>query len=203
MFLGIPGLCVVAATHLLDPGEMLLRCCGYIRDPVLFVENKSLYPVPLAVQRDGRLGEFRVRASENCFPTLHLSLTQFQPADATLICYGGSVLLAMEAALTLLVKHEISCDVVIPTLLSPVPSQEICSFLGSSRHVLSLEESPVQGGWGSEILASLVERGGPAQRTYTRIGASFSPLPAGKTLEAHLLPSVSGIVATIRGRRGV
>jgi pyruvate/2-oxoglutarate/acetoin dehydrogenase E1 component len=45
--LGVPGLRVLAPTHLGDPRALLLAAILQSEDPTLFVENKLLYLLPL------------------------------------------------------------------------------------------------------------------------------------------------------------
>src|SRR5947208_7039018 len=80
MFLGVPGLLVVAPSPLLDPGELLLRAAA-LDDPVLFVEHKLLYPQQLVPQSDGRWREYFVRAEDTYFPTVFVSLTAFEDPE--------------------------------------------------------------------------------------------------------------------------
>ena len=195
MFAGVPGLNIVAPSHLLDPGELLRRAIRAGNDPVLFIENKSLYPERLLVAAAGRLGRFFVRGSNGVFPTLHLSLADFETPDAALITYGGGVPFAMEAAARLLMEHEFLCDLIVPSLVAPLPLAEIEAFLGSIRKVAVFEEGVRQAGWGAEVLASLAEHS--PGRQYLRIGAPASPIPSSKHLEKELLPDAGDLVRAI------
>src|SRR5512137_2746142 len=56
LFLGIPGLRVLAPCALGDPGELLMKAILEDNDPVLFVENKLLYLLPV----NGNMEEFEV-----------------------------------------------------------------------------------------------------------------------------------------------
>ena len=62
LFMGVPGLRVLAPCALGDPGELLLRAILDDDDPVLFVENKLLYP--LQVKDTGSLDEFEISVYE-------------------------------------------------------------------------------------------------------------------------------------------
>ena len=195
MFLSVPGLAIVAPSHLLDPGELLARAAE-LPDPVLFVEHKLLYGQRLV--GDGRrVGDFFVRATDGLFPTLHLSLAEFAPADAVVVAYGGDAALAMDAAQTLLVEHEVLCDVVVPALVSPPPIAEIARFAARAPAVAIVEEGPRRGGWGAEIAAALAEAGDVPGRRIARLGAPDAPIPSSKPLEERLLPGVEEIVAAL------
>jgi pyruvate/2-oxoglutarate/acetoin dehydrogenase E1 component len=199
MFIGVPGLCVVAPSHLVDPGELLVRAALAVRDPVLFVENKLLYSQRLVLENGDRLGELFVHAAtDGCFPTIRVGLTEDARADAVLVAYGGNVPLALTAARELLLDEEVVCDVVVPSLLSPVPTHEIAELLGACRRVVVVEESPRTGSWGGELIASLVERFATAGRTYARVAAADSPIPSSKALEAELLPGADAVKQAVR-----
>ncbi len=202
MFAGVPGLSIVAPSHVLDPGELLLRCITLGNDPVLFIENKLLYGQHLLVAKEGRIGRFFVKGTNSCFPTLHLSLSAFDVPDVTLITYGGSVPFAMEAAERLLIEEECLCDLVIPSLIAPLPLDEIGAFLGGVRKVAVFEEGVKRAGWGAEVVASFAERGAPTARRYLRIGAPASPLPSSKHLERELLPDIHHLVRTLAAWAG-
>jgi pyruvate/2-oxoglutarate/acetoin dehydrogenase E1 component len=197
MFLDVPGLFVVAPSHLLDPGELLVRATVELRDPTLFVEHKLLYGRPLAAQRDGRVGDFYVRASERLFPTVHLSLTEFERPDVCLVCYGGTVPAALDAATDLLMRHETVCDVIVPAQVSPVPVDDLLEALGSCRRVVVVEEGVAAAGWSATVIAAVAERDNSQSRRYARIGPPSSPVPASRALEAPLLPSADLIVRRV------
>jgi 2-oxoisovalerate dehydrogenase E1 component len=198
MFLGVPGLEVVAPSHLLDPGELLRRSLFEAADPVLFIEHKRLYARELAVPAEGRLGDFFVRATDSLFPTLHLSLADFDDPDASLVCYGGMVPEAMAAAQRLLLEDEMLVDVVVPCQLSPLPVDELAAALGGSRLVVTVEEGQGPGGFGAEVIARLVEREGANTAQYRRITAAPCPVPAARTLEEQALPGIDHIVHLLR-----
>jgi 2-oxoisovalerate dehydrogenase E1 component len=197
MFLGIPGLTVVAPNHLVDPGELLRRAATLGADPVLFIEHKLLYPRPLIPVIDGRAGNFYVRAADAVFPTLHLSLAQFDPPDAVILAYGGMVPTALEAAESLLLDHEIAADVIAPTLLSPSPAADLARFAGACPLVVAIEEGQKPGGWGAEIVAGLSECGAGPARRYVRIAAEPCPVPAARELEKRALPDAQTLIQTV------
>jgi len=198
MFTSISGLNIVVPCHLLDVGELLLRSALLGEDPVLFVENKSLYGQRLLVAQHGRIENFFVRGTTTCFPTLHLSLASFEMPDVTVITYGGSVPFVMEAAYRLLLEEECLCDIVIPNLIAPLPLEEITTFLGRTGRVIVFEEGAKRSGWGAEVIAALAEAEAAEPRRYLRIGAPDSPLPSSKHLEKQLLPNAESLVRTVK-----
>lgn len=191
MFMGVPGLAIVAPPPLLDPGALLLRAISLGTDPTLFTENKPLYGRRLMAVEEGRHEDFFVQSTDSFFPTLRLSLAEGEEPAMVLVTYGGSVPLAMDAAIRLMMEREILCDLVIPSQLWPVPVAEIRSFAGRTRRFATLEEGCVEGGWGAEVVAALADSAGP--REFVRLGAPSSPIPSAKQLESDLLPSVDSV----------
>jgi 2-oxoisovalerate dehydrogenase E1 component len=194
LLLGVPGLVVVATSPLLDPGELLSRAAS-LDDPVLFIENKLLYAQPLMPQRDGRLGAYFVRADDSYFPTVFVSLTDFDDPDVLLVAYGGQVTAALEAMLTLLVEHEIACELVVPHVLAPAPGEALVQRAGAARAVAVVEEGPAAAGFGAEVAALVAAA--PAPRRVLRVSGPNSPIPSSKPLEAGLLPSPARIVDAV------
>lgn len=195
IFFGIPGLTIIAPSHLLDAGELLIRSVESDM-PVLFVENKLLYKEKL-IKTDNRIDEFYVRYSTSKYPTIHLSLDSFNPSDAVIVCYGYNCLIAMESAIKLLIEHEILCDIIVPSLVSPLPSKEICEFMNTKR-VFVIEEGYGHFGWGAEVIASISEESSNVQSC--RISSKYCPIPASRKLEEKALISTNKITqAVVKG----
>ena len=74
MFLGVPGLKVVAPNTLGDPA-ILLTAAIADEDPVLFIEHKLLYTRPLLESGKGDLAEFDVEERPGAYPVHFLSFT--------------------------------------------------------------------------------------------------------------------------------
>jgi 2-oxoisovalerate dehydrogenase E1 component len=199
MFAGISGLNIVSPSHLLDVGELLHRCSSLSKDPVLFIENKLLYSYRLTIVKQGRAGPFFIRGTTSCFPTLHLSLSDFDTPDLTLVTYGGSVPFAMKAAQNLLVEHECVCDLVIPSLVAPLPVDEIASFATGTHNIAVFEEGGRRAGWGAEVIASLVELAHSPPRRYLRLGAPDTPLPSSKEVERQVLADENMLTQLLYG----
>jgi 2-oxoisovalerate dehydrogenase E1 component len=198
IFTSVSGLNIVAPSHLLDVGELLFRCASLVKDPTLFIENKSLYGQRLLVAEQARIRQFFACGTSSCFPTLHLSLANFEKPDVALVTYGGSVPNAMEAAQRLLMEEECLCDIVIPSLIAPLPTEEIATFLGRAHRIVVLEEGGSRAGWGAEVIAALAERESIERKRYLRIGAPDSPLPSSKKLETELLPDANLVVQRVK-----
>lgn len=197
MFMGIPGLTVVSPTSLHDPGSMLTNSVLNHNGPVLFVENKVMYGEYMPKITDGRFDQFWLRSTDTLFPTLHLSLDNFGPADITIITYGGNLPIALEVSKTLMIEEEILVDIVAPSLLSPLPVDEIAQFIGASKTVVVIEEGTSRHGWGSEVISQLLIKL-KEQRKFVHVAAPNCLIPSSKPLELKLLPNAEAIVDEIR-----
>jgi pyruvate/2-oxoglutarate/acetoin dehydrogenase E1 component len=194
LYLGVPGLSVVAVSHLFDPGEMLRRAVVDTAQPVLFIENKTLYTEPvLAPDALYRRSGLRVAADEALFPTLTLSPDE--APDVTLVSYGGMVPLCLDAAQRLREEEELAVEVVVPHLLSPLDAEPLLASARRSRRVVVVEEGIAAWGWGAEVVAELaaVALGAPPER----VGAKGTPIPASRELETHTLPQTEDIIAAV------
>jgi pyruvate/2-oxoglutarate/acetoin dehydrogenase E1 component len=202
MYLGVPGLRILAPCHLGDPGKLLVHAILEDDDPVLFIENKLLYLLP--VQDPARMEEFepttrqvdRGDDGQSYAPTCTLTLRGAPPASLTLVAYGYMVELARQAALRLAYESEIFTELVIPTQLAPFEMDEVLASTRRTGRLLTVEEGSLSLGWGAEILARSLEAPGQGLRAARRVAALDLPIPASGPLEAQVLPDVNRIVQT-------
>ncbi|MCX6039185.1 MAG: alpha-ketoacid dehydrogenase subunit beta [Chloroflexi bacterium] len=189
LFLGVPGLKVVAPNALGDPAELLAAAIAD-DDPVLFVEHKLLYARPLLEPGKGDLIDFQVEQTGGAYPAFTL-----RPADSarlTIACYGYNFELARAAALDLLMEHEIFVEIVLFSQLSPFDLAPLFSSLVRTRKLLTVEEGTLSLGWGAEVAARAVERMDGLR--VRRVAALDLPVANAKSLEDAILPSVQDIV---------
>jgi pyruvate/2-oxoglutarate/acetoin dehydrogenase E1 component len=208
LFLGMPGLRVVAPTALGDPGELLAQSILSTQDPLVFVENKLLYLLPL--QDEDSLQEFQVASSvkaqgdtnlegsaageELFYSVYRLSLRGAPTPRLTLAAYGYMAELARQAALRLAYEHEVFVELVVPTQIAPFEIDDLLISLRKTKRLVTIEESSRPLGWGAEIVALAVESLGPALQAVRRVGARNTPIPASGPLEAGALPEVEEIM---------
>lgn len=197
LFMNVPLLTIVAPSHFHDPG-MLLGNAVMLGTPVLFVENKLLYPSTL-FQGSKTAEEMSyivdsLSVPDASFPTLSVKLVNDTTPDVVIVTYGGTVSLAVDAAMSLFLKDEICVEIIIPSQLKPVPVGEL---LGSARQcgrVVLLEEGSVTSGWTATVASMLYEHLFHELKTpIARIGAHDYPIPSAKHLEEIALPSVRDV----------
>jgi pyruvate/2-oxoglutarate/acetoin dehydrogenase E1 component len=132
------------------------------------------------------------------FPTVSLRMVREEEPAVTLISYGGMAPFAMEAAARVFVKEEILVEVLVPSLIMPLPLEDLLPAVRASGRVVVLEEGPRTSGWGAEVASSLYEAAfGESRSPIERIGARSVPIPAASHLERQVLPSVEAIEKSI------
>jgi len=206
LFLGVPGLHLLAPTALGDPGELLYQAIRYTEDPVLFIENKLLYSMPLHAEdlaQDFTLYTSSMIPNEKGdsgqgievdTPTYSISLRGAPPAVLTLMAYGYMAELAMQAARRLAYEHEVFVDLVVPTQLSIFELEPLTSSLKHTGRLLTIEEGAYTLGWGAEVVARSYELLGSRLQAARRLAAKDLPVPASGPLEAIVLPGVEDII---------
>jgi len=212
LFLGVPGLRILSPAALGDPGELLFQVIIKSEDPVLFIENKLLYLLPL--DENTALQEFTIQnwqVGDHPFPHgLSSSLSLIPPAPGyslslrgaphpklTIAAYGYMAELARQASLKLAYEHEIFTELVVPTQLAPFQIDAILDSAWSTGKLLVVEEGSLTSGWGAEVLARATERSAIKLHLARRLAAQDLPIPASVPLENAILPGVDEIVRAV------
>jgi acetoin:2,6-dichlorophenolindophenol oxidoreductase subunit beta len=184
--MAVPGIKVVAPAFPADV-KGLLAAAVRDPDPVLFFEQKSLYPMKGEVP-DGehvdQLGKAKVLKHGK---------------DCTIVALAAMVHKALAAANTLEKEHGISCTVVDVRSLVPLDTQTILSEVVKTGRLVTVEENPRLCGWGAEIASIVADEcfwdlDGPV----IRITTPHIPLPSADALEDATIPSVQRIVREVR-----
>jgi 2-oxoisovalerate dehydrogenase E1 component len=194
LFLGVPGLRVVAPSTLGNPAQLLEHAILRDDDPVLFVEHKLLYTRPLLEARD--LEDWDVEASAGPYPTFSLRIQGIETPGFTLATYGYNFELARQAAQELAYEDEIFCDIIVFSQLSPFNLEPLMASLRLTRRLLTLEEGTQSLGWGAEVAARAAEQ--VPGSVIRRLGAQELPIANAKSLEDEILPSVERIIHLAR-----
>lgn len=202
LFLGAPGLRVLAPSAIGNPGELLYDAILHSEDPVLFVENKLLYLLPL-VDLD-KPGEFAIQAippaisAEGCRQisplAYQLNLRGAPPPSLTLAAYGYMAELARQAALRLAYEHEIFIEIIVPTQLAPFDLASILASARRTRRLVTVEEGTLSLGWGAEVVAQAAQTLGSQLQSVQRVGALDLPVPSSGVLEDAVLPNINSII---------
>ncbi len=179
-FLGVPGLKVVAPTHLHDPGA-LLRAAVADPDPVLFVEHKLLYPLEL------RPSEQRGTP----YPTATVRAGDGDPG-VIIFAYGGGVRWCLPA-MSRLAEAGVSSTLCLPSRIDRFEPWTWWDLAGRPPAAVLVEEGTAGHGWTAEVAAQLAEAGdAPSIR---RVTGADDIIPAAGHLEDAMLPSAEAVVA--------
>jgi 2-oxoisovalerate dehydrogenase E1 component len=188
IFTHIPGLIVVFPSRASD-AVGLLRTAFLSEDPVLFLEHKHLlrqrytkdpYPeadyfVPFGKARIARPGR-----------------------DLTLVTYGATVELSLEAATTL-AGEGAEVEVIDLRSLSPWDHGAVEESVGRTGRLLVVHEDALSGGFGAEVAAYISEHCFWAlDAPVRRVGAKDTWIGYEPSLEEATLPQVNDIVAAAR-----
>jgi 2-oxoisovalerate dehydrogenase E1 component len=178
----VPGLTVVFPSHRHDAGRLLEAASIEWGFPVVFFEHKLLYG---AAQSPGDYEILPPADSDpgaSLFPTL---VRRQADPDLTIVAYGG-MLPVVEQAASALAEEDLMVEIVAPSLLQPLPKHTLTDVLIDRNRVAVIEESPLGPGFGSELAATLLERG--FRGRLTRLAPSPVPIPAARSLESSILP---------------
>lgn len=180
----IPGLKVVAPSNSFDAKGLLISA---IRDPnpVIFVENKTLY------QKRGEVpdGSYTV--------PLGKAAVVREGTDVTVVTYAGMVGEALEAAAALAEKG-VEVEVVDLRTLRPLDTATVAASLEKTGRLVIAEEATAPGGMAGEVALGAIDRAFYSlQAPIRRVGAADRPIPASPVLEQATLPGAQEIVDAV------
>ena len=183
----LPGIRVVYPSFA-DDAAGLLRSSIRSRGITLFLEPKALYndpktTTPVPEDFEVPFGKARIRKQGN---------------DITLITYGNTIHLSLEAAEWVEQKHKISVEVIDLRSLLPWDTATILESVRKTGKALIVHEDKVFGGVGGEIAAYINEYAfehldGPVMR----FGSTFTPVGFNRILENATLPNMQKIADKI------
>ncbi len=195
LYLGVPGLSVIAPAAFSrpdgtgSPGDLLCDLILEREAPVLFIENKLQYLLP--VDNESKMVQVSKKLGMPCYS---YTITGAPPATLTIAAYGYMAYLARQAVERLAYESEIFAELVVPTQLSPFEVDPIIHSVSNTRALLAVEEGTYTLGWGAEVVARTAEACGTKSIKYKRLGGQETPIPASGPLEALALPGVDDII---------
>jgi acetoin:2,6-dichlorophenolindophenol oxidoreductase subunit beta len=182
--MGVPGLKIVAPSTPTD-AKALLKAAVRDDNPVLFFEHKRLYGLEGEVNGAvGRLGEAAVVR---------------EGTDVTLVTAMKGVHDALEAA-ERLEQERVSAEVIDLRTLRPLDLETVLASVRKTSRIAVVEEGPLTGGWGGEVLACVTEQALGYLDDGWRIATPNTPIPYSPPLEDAFLPGADRIVSEILGR---
>jgi pyruvate/2-oxoglutarate/acetoin dehydrogenase E1 component len=175
----VPGLKVVAPS---DPADAKGLLKSAIRDdnPVIFIENKLLYPKTGELDADAPpipLGQARTRRPGT---------------DITIASYGRMLDLTLEAA-DILAAEGVECEVIDLRTLKPLDTATLFASVERTGRFVFVEEGT--GGVGATVCSTVVEGCfGALVGRPVRVAARDVPIPSAGPLERYVIPQVADIV---------
>jgi len=185
----VPGLTVVYGSQRHNVGQLLVDAVTRWPNPCAFLEHKLLYGEAQDPLDYETLQAHPDDVAAGLFPTLRSGSAV---PDVTLVCFGGMLPVAERAAERLRREEELEVEIVVPSLLAPLPRNTLLDALRERRFVLVVEESHHEFGVSAEILATLAESGFRGRSM--RMGSAPVPLASARSLERTQLPDEQAIV---------
>lgn len=191
LYMGIPGIRIVAPTSLGDPAELLEYAVRGDNDPTLFVEHKLMYAqevTDLSADPD-----FILKGGAQSYPTYRVSIAGAPKPTLTILAYGYMADVARGAQKRLAYEHELFAELVIPTQISPLEAEFIHDSVSGTHAILAVEEGSRAQGWTAGVLAQVLENM-DGQVKGGRVAARDYPIPAAGPLEEAVLPSEQDVI---------
>lgn len=189
LFMGIPGIRVVAPNTLGDPG-LLIEAAIAENDPVIFIEHKLLYTCQRLEIGKGDLIDAKVQKLGINYPSYKIQFSS--NPQITIAVYGYNFEIARKAALEALYEREIFSEIILFSQLSPFNLTPLFESVSKTKRLITVEEGSSNLGWGSELAARILENG-LNDSEVIRVGALDFPIPNSRNLEEYILPSMQGI----------
>lgn len=185
IFAHFPGLKVVAPGTPAD-AKGLLKTAIRINDPVLFIENATLYQLRGEVPD----GEYTVPIGK--------SVVQHPGEDVTIVTYSKMLDISLKAAGEL-EKDGISAEVVDLRTLRPLDMAPVIESFKKTNRAVIVEEGWLSYGVGAEVAARIYEQAFDyVDAPIKRVAQLEVPLPYNRTLEQMALPNVQSVVEAVK-----
>ena len=180
----VPGLKVVMPSRAADAAGLLASAIAD-PNPVVFVENKTLY-----------FRKEEVPDEQEVVPIGRARLAR-PGRDVTVVALSGLVPESLAAA-DELAAAGIEAEVIDPRTLVPLDLATILESVARTHRLVIAHEAVAQGGFGAELAAQVqAEAFDELDAPIARVGAPFAPVPFSPPLEDAYLPGRSEVAAAI------
>ncbi len=182
-FMHTAGLRVVACSNPVDAYWMIQQAVAS-DDPVIFFEPK------------GRYWE-KAELDESATPDpLHSARVVRQGNDATIVTYGPTVKVCLDAAAAAEEEGR-SVEVIDLRSLSPLDIEAVCASVRRTGRLIVAHEAPVFGGSGAEIAARVTEKCFYSlEAPVLRVGGFSTPYPPSR-IEDEYLPDLDRVLDAV------
>jgi pyruvate dehydrogenase E1 component beta subunit len=186
LYTHVPGLKVVVPTTPYE-AKGLLKTAIRDDDPVIFLENESMY---------GNRGE--VPAEEYLLPFGQADIKR-EGRDCTIIAWGQGCITALAAADVLAKEHGIEVEIVDPRTLRPLDLDTILASVRKTGYAVTVETGYPTCGIGAELAALIHEHAfDDLDNHVLRVASLDVPMPYSKPLLQHVVPGVQRVVDAVR-----
>ncbi len=186
VFAHFPGVKVVAPGTPHD-AKGLLKAAIRTDDPVLFIENATLYQVK------GEVPE------EEYFEPIGVAKVQRTGSDVTLVTYSKMLTPSLQAAEELAASEGIEVEVIDLRTLRPLDMDPILESFKKTNRAVLVEEGWFTYGISAEIAARIYEGAfDHVDAPIRRVAQKEVPLPYNRELEQMALPQVQDIIGAVK-----
>lgn len=181
-----PGLRVGLPYSVQDAHDMLLSAIAS-DDPVLIIENRSLY--------------FRARERvrlDNPVEAIGRARVVREGTHATVVTWSAMVGVVLDAA-EMLAAEGIDIEVIDLRWINPLDEETIYASVRKTERVAVAHEANLTGGFGAELVARVAENCiGHLDAAPIRIGTPDLRIPAAPHLQRAVIPQVGDVVRRLR-----
>ncbi|MGY1495193.1 alpha-ketoacid dehydrogenase subunit beta [Streptomyces sp. QTS52] len=196
-FVGIPGLNLYELSPFHE-NEVVLERMFRDAEPCVLFEDKVLYT--RRMRRGGVVDDvFSFDFADPAREFARVYAGHPDDADVVLIAPGGLVDRALTAMRGLLLDHEITCQLVVPSRLYPFDLDPLLPMLAGAGRVCVVEESTAGGTWGAEIAQAVHSRlWGKLAAPVRLVHSAASVIPTATHLERDVLVQSETIHHAVR-----
>ncbi|HEU5010783.1 MAG TPA: alpha-ketoacid dehydrogenase subunit beta [Gaiellaceae bacterium] len=181
----VPGLKVVMPSTAVDAGGLLASAIAD-PNPVVFVENKTLY-----------FRKEEVPDEREAVPIGRAAVVR-PGRDVTVVALSRLVAESLAAA-DELAADGIEVEVIDPRTLVPLDVDAIVESVARTHRLVVAHEAVLHGGFGAEIAARVQEAAfDELDAPIGRVGAPFAPVPFSPPLEDSYLPGRDDVATAVR-----
>jgi len=182
----IPGIKALAPATVADAYGMLLAALQE-DDPIFIFEHATLYPLE---------GEVDLSAAP---ADITKAAIRRPGRDVTLITYGGSMGITLQAA-DALARQGLEAEVIDLRTIRPLDTQTIVDSVAKTHHAVIVDEAWRTGSLAAEISARIMENAfDELDAPVARVCSAEVPMPYARHLEEATLPKAAEIVRAAEG----
>lgn len=196
----LPGITVLAPSLVHNPHIFWKAVIEYAKTPTVIVENKKMYSENMISVSSGCWNGWHIYETDDAFPIVRFSyIFGNEYAPITIITYGGSLSMCLEACERLMIEEELCVNIIVCMSLKPLNIMEILRLADDSETIITVEEGTEYMSWGSEVIAEFSIHSSKYHK-YICYTAKGVIVPAGAENEKSSLPDVEGLIKLILNR---